>query len=268
MYIAKTSNINFWIPEKTWYSFFNSPYPAHRNGTAVDVYFEGEALFPFEEGIVREFRKINTRRGIEDSLILVDINNFVLKILHVKPFIKIGDKLYLGDSFGKVISSGFLCPWSDKHAHFELRKPDDPYRARGGLLLMPIIQPLTPIAIGNKFIVVEREKNYVWVKPLNHIGRGLTPLSFHGKPIEGGIPHYHYGAIFGNTNRIDLMGNSIDIKEHLPNGIGLFDAKCFRVEVNGVECIGIGIYCNQPFLKLISKDFEEEDVIEIKISKS
>ena len=44
------------LPRDAWYSFFNSPYPAHRRGTALDVYFEEEALVPVERSLVAEIR--------------------------------------------------------------------------------------------------------------------------------------------------------------------------------------------------------------------
>ncbi len=263
--IACIGDIHFKISYGIYYSFFDSPYAPHRNGAAIDIYFEEDALFPLEEGVVREIKKINTPHNVKDFLVLIETEGLILKVLHVKPSIRKGDKLFHGDTFGKVIHSGFLSPWSDRHAHFELRKPSDPYRARGGLILKPIIQPLVPIVIGNQFIVVEKQERYVWIKPLKYRDKGLTPIVFDNKSIEGGIPHYSYGAIFGDIGEIELIDIKIRSSDRLSNNIRLFDTKNLIVEANGEEITGIGIYCNQSLLKLISENFEEDDIIEINI---
>lgn len=263
--IAFIRDIHFNIPYEIYYSFFDSPYTPHRNGAAVDIYFEEEAFFPLEEGVVREIKKINTPNGIMDFLVLIETEGLILKVLHVKPSVGEGDKLFHGDVFGEIINSGFLSPWSDRHAHFELRNPSDPYRARGGLTLKPIIQHLVPIAIGNQFIVVEKQERYVWMKPLKHRGKGLTPIVFNDKPIEGGIPHYSYGAIFGDIKEIELIDAKIHSSDRLSNNIKVFDTRNLNIYANGEEITGIGIYCNQPLLKLINENFEEDDIIEINI---
>ncbi|WP_457754004.1 hypothetical protein [Thermococcus sp.] len=64
MRIAKVNELNFDIPKNAWFSFFNSPYPAHKFGTAIDVYFPKKALFPFEEGKVLEIKKVRTPRYV------------------------------------------------------------------------------------------------------------------------------------------------------------------------------------------------------------
>lgn len=134
MKIAKVCDINFEVPKEVWYSFFNSPYIGHRLGTAIDVYYSERALFPFEEGKIKEVKKIRTPRYVPvdvDYLTIVEVKDFCLKILHVKTSVKVGEQLYLGDEIGEMIVSGFFSPWSDNHTHFELRDCNDRYRARG-----------------------------------------------------------------------------------------------------------------------------------------
>ena len=266
MKIAMVEDLYFRIPRSVWYSFFNSPYTPHRNAAAIDVYFPGEdALYPLEEGVLREIKKINTPHNIEDYLLLFETHGLLLKVLHVKPSIKIGEKISNGESFGRIIYSGYLYPWSNKHAHFEIRRMSDPYRARGGLKLKPLIQPLTPIAIGREYMVMEKQEYYIWVKPLETNGRGLTPLYYNTSPIEGGIPHYNYGAVFGEVEELELMSCKIRVGERLMNNIGLFDTSNLAVKVNGENIKGVGVYCNQPYLKLITSGFEEGEVVELNI---
>jgi len=246
--VAVSREIEFKIPNKTHYSFFNSPYTPHRGSGAIDVYFnDGYALYPLEEGKVSEIRKIKTPRNIncsEDFLILVDcLNGMFLKILHVEPIVNMGDILYLGDPLGKLIPSGYFFPWTDLHAHFELRKCGDKYRARGGEKLNPLIIESVPVAQGEDFVVVEKKDKYCWIKPLHTNPHGLTPISCGMGFVDGGFPHYGYYVCIGKN-----------LKIHPAN---------FEVFANGIEIKGLGVYCNFPYVKLIGNHFNEGDVVKI-----
>ncbi len=266
MKIAEIEGLNLEIPKDSWFSFFNTPYAGHRLGTAVDVYFPDRALFPFEEGRVMEIKRVRTPRYVpvrEDYLLIIKVCDFCLKVLHVMPAVKIGEKLSLYDEIGSLIVSGFFRPWSDMHAHFELRNCTDRYRARGGLLIHPRILKLVPVAKGSEFEVVEKSTHYAWLEPLKRGGKSLTPLSFGDAPIEGGIPHYHYGALFGPADEIEIFGVRTAVSERLPNGVGLFRTE-FRILVNRLEVRGVGAYCNQPRIKLIGSPFDVGDVVEVR----
>jgi len=267
MEIAKIRGLRFEIPKDTRYSFFNSPYPPHRLGTAVDVYFREKALFPFEEGVVEEIKKIRTPQYVpirEDYLIIFKVQSFCLKVLHVKPNVEVNEKIHLGDEFGELVVSGFFRPWSDKHAHFELRECIDRYRARGGLPVKPELLKLVSVAKGNRFEVVEKKENYYWLKPLRRAGKSLTPLTFQNAPLEGGLPHYHYGAVFESFDKVEIFGKEICIEERLPSGVGIFNAD-FEIFVDGQKVKGIGLYCNEERIKLIGGEFREGDIVEITI---
>ncbi len=269
MMIAHVEGLKFKIPEDAWFSFFNSPYPGHGLGTAVDVYFSDKALFPLEEGRVAEIRRIRTPRYVpvrEDYLIIIEAAGFCLKVLHVMPSVRTGEKLGLYDEIGSLIVSGFFSPWSDRHAHFELRDCGDRYRARGGFLMNPKILKLVPVVRGNEFEVVEKNSRYLWLKPVRRGGRNLTPVEFRGIPVEGGLPHYRHGAVFGHSEEVEIFGLKVPVDKSLPNGTGLFEAR-FRVLANGQEVRGAGIYCNQERIKLIGGNFEEGDVVEVKLGK-
>lgn len=269
MKIAKINELNFEIPKDAWFSLFNSPYPAHKFGTAIDVYFSGKAFFPFEEGRVLEIRKVRTPQYVptrEDYLTIFQVEEFCLKVLHVKPSLKLGEKIYLGDEIGELVVSGFFRPWSDKHAHFELRNCRDRYRARGGFLMYPKILKLVPTIRVNEFELVEKTEHYYWLKPLKRREKNLTPLAFNGAPIEGGLPHYHYGAIFSKLKEVEIFGAKFSVSQELPNGVGIFNAD-FQIFANGQKVKGIGIYCNQEKIKLIGGEFVVGDVMEIRFLK-
>jgi hypothetical protein len=269
MKIAKIKGLYFEIPDnRVWYSFFNSPYPGHKYGTAIDIYYQDKALFPFEEGKVVEIKKIKTPQYVSakvDYLILIEVKEFFLKILHVKPNIKLGEMLYFGDDIGILIVSGFFRSWSDMHAHFELRDKLDKYRARGGFLINPIILKLVPTTLGNKFRIVERKKEYYWLEPINKGKKNLTPLTYQGNSIEGGLPYYNYGAIFEGEDNIQIFSKDIQLTEKLSTGNRLFKTR-FNVFVNDQLIRGIGIYCNQNKIKMIGGDFREDEVVKIRLN--
>jgi hypothetical protein len=257
MKIANVKGLYFEIPNKVWYSFFNSPYQGHRLGSAIDVYYHENAIFPFEEGVVREIRKIRTPSL--DYLIIIKVNEFCLKVLHVKPTVKIGETLYRGDEFGELITSGFFYPWSDKHAHFEVRDCGDRYRVRGGYPLRPLYPKLVPSAIGDEFEVIEKKEKYCWLRSVSTGRKNLTPLAYQNTSIEGGLPHYGYGVVFGNLDRIEIFG--IELKTNPFTKI--FEAN-FEVFANDCKIKGIGVYCNQEKIKLIGGEFEEGDILKLR----
>ncbi|MCD6525160.1 MAG: hypothetical protein J7K48_09300 [Thermococcus sp.] len=261
MKIARINDLWLEIPDVR-YSFFDTPYTPHKLGTAVDVYFEEKALFPFEEGKLVEIRRIRTPRHIpvgDDYLLIFEVGDLCLKVLHVEPGLKVGEKVFLGDEIGSLRLSGFFSPWSERHAHFEVRKCEDRYRARGGLTIFPEVKPLTPIAKGKEFEVVEKTPTYLWLRPLKTRGRGMTPFG----NIEGGLPYYKYGAIF-NGKEAELFGKPLEATEVLPNGVGIFTAN-FEVFASEQKVRGVGVYCNEGRVKLIGGDLEVGEVIEIEI---
>ena len=256
----------------SFYSLFNSPYPAHRMGTAVDLYFSiDEALFPFEEGIILDIRWYNVPRKRVDALdkeplILIRLSSItVAKILHVYPKVRIGERIYFGDPIGKLIISGFMYPWSEKHMHLEVRPLWDPVRATGASRVKMLRATNVPATNRIEGIIVEKNEYYLLVKPKNTISEGLTPLTIHQggyiHSIEGGIPHYGYAGLLTTTSR--------DYKNML--NLGTYNALLMEIKwgigAPGDKCIykGVSTYIKRPYVKLIgirdNIDLKEGDVI-------
>ncbi len=262
--IAGYGDIHLYVPPSSHYSFFNSPYVGHRNATAVDVY-SPEPILPVEEGRVRTIRKVHPPRCLEaeeeDYVVVVENGDVCLKVLHVRPSVKVGERLSLGDSLGRYIRSGFFRKWSDNHAHYELRKCDDPYRARGAYPLKPLIIRSVDVALTNEFVVTEKREHYYWLVPAKKGCKGMTPLGKASWWVEGGLPHYGYGAVFGDPNSRLFPGSKLQLRRVFEN-VFLFAAN-LRVLANGKEVTGIGLYCNNPRVKLIGGDFEEGDTVHL-----
>ena len=266
MRIAKVKGLFFEIPDnKCWYSFYNSPYLGHKLGTAIDIYYPDKAVFPFEEGKVKDLKKIRTQRhayGEFDFLTIVEVNDFCLKILHVKPSVKVEERLYLGDEIGELIFSWFFRPWSDLHAHFELRDCRDKYRVRGGFLIEPMVLEVIPSIKGSEFEIVECKEHHYWLQSIHRGEKNLTPLTYQGTSLEGGLPYYHYGVVFGDMDHVEIFGKEIQLKEKFLTNAEIFEID-FEVFADDQKVGGIGIYCNQKKLKLIGGDFREGDIVQI-----
>ena len=250
--IGEYKDITLRLPKNTPYSFFNSPYPAHRERGAVDVYFPSEALFPCERGEVIEIKYFKSPKVREDAssrepLILAGLREIFLKILHVEPRVKVGEKLYLGDPLGDIIVSGYLYHWSDPHAHFELRPKNDPYRARGTIPITPIFSTPAKGSLSFEFRVVEIKEHYVFAKTIG----GEPSLGAIGNSsfcVDGGIPHYGYYGMIGK--------GSFPIPGKASGSIVLTDD--LKAYANGMMIRGIGTLLGTDLVKIIPINKTEE----------
>ncbi len=249
------------LDEVSFFSLYNSPYPAHRLSTAIDVYPKDEPLFPFEEGKVIFIKWFNAPKKRNDALdkeplILVQLTPFtVAKILHVEPRVRVGEKIYYGDPLGKLIVSGYMYVWSEKHMHIEIRPLHDPLRARGAYKLK-ILSLMKEVPTTNSIegTVIHRDTYYMLIKPNKTIGYGPTPVSTIDNEIqyflEGGYPHYGYIALI-NTYRaignIDLGSYNAFLYEASTRDSILADKE------TGQVFHGVSIYFSREYIKLVSR---------------
>ena len=250
----------------SYVSLFNSPYPAHVAGTAIDLYFDSdEALFPFEEGVVMEVKwfevpKLRADAIDREPLILVKLGpTLIAKIMHVKPGVSVGEVLRYGDCLGKLVVSGYMYPWSEKHMHVELRPVHDRYRARGAYrikLLNPIYVPSTSSVEG---VIEHVDKHFVLLRIKRIEGYGPTPLhidlgSLGIYFVEGGYPHYGYVALLGR--KVETL-ESRDIGFCYANISKAMD-RSMGIEVEGIARFdGIATYLCRKHLKLVSRSIIE-----------
>jgi len=289
--IAECMGFEVKVPKNCWYSFFNSPYPAHRLGSAIDIYFmNNEALFPIDEGVVIDINKFECPKFRSNStnydyIIIVQLDvNTALKILHVKPKVNCGDKLFLGDYIGDLIISGYFYPWSNRHMHIEFRPINDAYRALGAYKIdvSPTVKSLINFEGEEDFTyeVYEVYDHYAWLRPASFM-EGLpcglllnVNDKFHF--IDGGIPHYKYGAVLGlfkNSTPKLLYADEIAIGNIflISDYYCLFKPNC-KVFINDLEVMGIGSYINNRNLKVVKINgnwkFNCGDVVKLKFKIS
>ena len=288
--VAEAEHVKIHCPLDGLYSFFNSPYPAHRLHAGVDIYcggeFGGTTTSPVN-GIVQMIRQVKAPKGKgfvdagHDTIILIrtDENPEVLvKLLHVDPLVEVGDHITTRDIVGTLIRSGYYGWGTSPHVHIEVRSFNDPLRARGGHIIRRLITPIysnEPDKIGG--YVIESRPEYSIIR-LSGESYGLVgEIDGTCGVIDGGIPYYGWmGVHVDNPTKgeVKLQGKTIgEVKNVFPSSV-IADTKKFRFELNGNEILGLSLYLS-PVKKPIAKALplkigtlilEEEQIVEISVS--
>ncbi|MFC7323068.1 hypothetical protein ACFQMF_00585 [Halorubrum rutilum] len=197
------------------FSRFNSPYPAHDDGCAVDLYPEADRGLSPVSGIVRETRTVGcpdrSYAASEDHLIVVDLDDewcrragaepgTVARVLHVVPEVSPGDRLAVGDDLGPTTRSGFFGRWVDDHVHLGFRAPGANALRASGSLPVEVDVDVKPIAWDGEGVVAERGPTHALLDAPVHPDPGgsfAALASDEGIPLDGGLAHYAGGGAFG-----------------------------------------------------------------------
>lgn len=257
------------------FSRFNSPYPAHRRGRAIDLYpGDGVGRSPVA-GTVREVRSVGCPdrpyAADEDHLIVVDLADdwcaragarpgTVARILHVIPEVSPGDRVAVGDALGPTTRSGFFGQWVDDHVHLGFRPPDaNPLRASGSLPVA-VDASVEPVAWDGTGRVVERGPTHVVLDGPRWRGKGESAPAFaalasdEGVPVDGGVTHYAGGGTFGvaeeaaapTGSELSLLGTRIGtVTEHdagTEAGAPRVEWAPVDVLANGERVVGLSLF--------------------------
>ncbi len=204
------------------FSLYNSPYPAHDGGRAIDLYpgtlRDGrttDAPSPVS-GTVLETKTVRAPSKPyapeHDHLILLEVDSpsdgnpeddtdrLIARILHVDPTVEAGDTVSAGDSLGTLVRAGFFAPWVDNHLHVGFRRPDQNlHRASGSLPLeLGAGVELTPLEWDGTGTVVETGDTYAVLDSPTHPNPDVAFAGIRadgGGVLDGGIPHYDGGGI-------------------------------------------------------------------------
>ena len=229
------------------FSLYNSPYPAHDRGCAVDLY-PGENGGPAPSPVAG--RVLDTRTVDcppreyavdEDHFILVDTGEYVARVLHVDPAVDPGQTVAVGDSLGTLVRSGFFGRWVDDHVHLGFRDPDaNPYRASGSLPLELGVD-VTPLAWDGTGTVVETGLTYALLDAPTG-GEGFAALaSDEGVPLDGGLVHYTGGGTLRpHDGSVSLLGCDVGTADG--RGVSWADV---AVRANGARATGLSLFASQ-----------------------
>ena len=229
------------------FSLYNSPYPAHDRGCAVDLYPDRDddrAPSPIAGTVVESHeRRVPTKRYAEatDTVLLVAVDiaatpglsaptdaDWMARVLNVDPAVEPGDRVEPGASLGRLVRSGFFAPWVANHVHLELRPRDaNLLRARGSPRLGTAADvTVTPVTWDGTGTVVEAGETYVRLDRPAHPGEGWAALaSDGGVALDGGLRHYAGGGAYapsadraGTTGRdrsgpLSLLGERVGVAD-------------------------------------------------------
>ena len=234
------------------FSLYNSPYPAHDRGCAVDLY-PGENGGPAPSpvaGTVRDTRTVRCPSRPyaveEDHLIVVETDDRLARILHVDPAVDAGDEVAVGDSLGRLVRSGFFGRWVDDHLHLGFRSLDaNPYRASGSLPV-EIDCEVAPLAWDGTGTIVETGASHIRLDaPVSTECDGFAALaSDEGIPLDGGLAHYDGVGTFGHaSDRLSLLGTTVATPTE--TGLAWDDV---AVTVDGRRATGLSLFAARvPF---------------------
>lgn len=255
--VAEAEGVKLHCPEDGRYAFFNSPYPPHKLNSSVDLYPDGdygcEAYSPVDGEVVL-IRQVKAPSGHgfvaadHDSVIVVrnkDNSNTVTKILHADSLVEVGDTVKIGDVIGSTLRSGYYGAGTSAHIHTEVRRPDDPIRARGGYKIKRIDgrigEPVSELA-GE---VVDVNPEYAFIR-VNSTSTGLVG-EVNGIPaiLDGGIPYYRWmGAHLPDPptqGEIRLLGEPIGLITNVFEGSCKADCSDFRFIVDNTRILGLSL---------------------------
>ena len=255
------------------FSLYNSPYPAHDAGCAIDLYpgtlRDGRttaAPSPVA-GVVRDVRTVRAPpkpyAPEHDHLILLEPDDAALdladdgsrelapadltaRVLHVEPAVEPGEYVARGDSLGRLVRAGFFAPWVDNHLHLGFRGPEqNPYRASGSLPLEPGVDVRALEWDGTGTVVATGETYAVLDAPAHPApGEGFVGVRADaGGVLDGGLPHYEGGGLLGGPEPADAGAVSLN-----GDRLGVADGRTIAwddvtVTANGEPITGLSLFC-------------------------
>jgi hypothetical protein len=239
------------------YTLYNSPYAAHDNGCAVDLYpLDGTAPSPVSgEVVATETVRAPPKpyAPAEDHLVVVDCGPVVARIMHVEPSVDVGDRVERGDALGDLVRAGFFARWVPNHLHVGFRRHDQNHlRASGSLPLSVGVDPV-PLDWDGTGTVVDANETYALLDAPD--STHLEPGAFAGLAadvdgetvvLDGGFQHYDGGGVHANaTGPVELLG------EHVGDAVasrGSANDVAWRpvaVRANGEPVHGVSLFCGQ-----------------------
>ena len=228
------------------FSIYNSPYPAHDFGCAIDLYPSGTDARSPVAGEVVETRTVRCPERSyavgTDHLILIDCGDRVARILHVDPDVEAGARIDRGDRLGTLIRSGFFGRWVDNHIHLGFRRPDQNLRRASGSLRLEVDVPVTGVAWDGTGTIVDAGPTHVQLDSPRHGGRGFASLADDdGTPLDGGLPHYAGGgALTPTTGELSLLGTTIGTADG--RGVAWNNVAVFA---DGVRATGLSLFASR-----------------------
>ncbi|WP_247729957.1 hypothetical protein [Halovivax limisalsi] len=281
------------------FSLYNSPYPAHGDGCAIDLY--PGTSDPASElatrspspvaGVVRDTWTVRAPPKLYapefDHLLLVDVEEpagaagLVARILHVDPAVEAGDRVAIGDDLGELVRAGFFAPWVGTHLHLGFRRPDQHLHRATGSLPVQVGVDLRPVAWNGEGTVVATGDTYAILDAPAHPNPGEEWAGIaadDGGVLDGGLPHYETGGVLEpDGTRSGPVDDGFEPRPVSLNGDELGGATGRTIDwqdatalANGEPIHGLSFYCARDAdfgAKLICPDrpFDVGDCVKVSV---
>lgn len=249
------------------FSLYNSPYVAHDEGCAIDLYPEEEWAPSPVSGEVLDTRTVEAPpkpyAAEHDYLILVDTGEYVARLLHVKPSVESGETVERGDPLGSLVRAGFFAPWVPNHIHLGFRPPDANHYRASGSLPITVDAPLVGAPWDGTGTVVEAEETRARLDSPEHPDPGtFAGIASGGGVLDGGFPHYEYGGVLAGGTRAEIAGREVGTLSGRTVSWGEY-----TVFANGEPITGIALFCGRDRLgaKLVGRELSLEPGMSVEI---
>jgi len=254
------------------FSLYNSPFTAHDEGCAIDLYPETGAPSPVA-GEVIETKTVEAPSkpyaADHDHLILIDTGEYVARTLHVDPAVEAGDTVEIGDSLGDLVRAGFFAPWVPNHIHLGFRTHEtNPYRASGSLSIEADTD-LAGVEWDGTGTVTDAGETWARLDAPVHPtpGEQFAGIESGGGVLDGGFPHYDGGGVLAGGTHAELTDQPVGT---LTDRTVEWD-DC-TVLANGTPITGVALFCARDRLgtKLVGRELSLSvgDSVEITVGKS
>jgi len=247
------------------FSLYNSPFAAHDEGCALDLYPAGQRAPSPVAGEVLDTKAVRAPpkpyAAEEDYLILVDAGEHVARLLHVKPSVEPGDRVAVGDDLGELVRAGFFAPWVPNHVHLGFREPDANHYRAAGSLPVEVGVDVEPLAWDGTGTVAETGETWARLDSPVHPAPGERFVGLAGSDgaspgvLDGGFPHYDWGGLLGgaDTREATLAGQRVGNVDG--RTVGWDDV---RVLANGEPVTGVALFCSldDAGVKVVGEDVD------------
>jgi hypothetical protein len=255
-------------------SRYNSPYPAHDAGCAVDLYPNGGDAAPSPvAGEVVETRTVacpDQPHAVDhDHLIVVDTGERLARMLHVDPAVSAGDRLAVGDHLGEMVRSGFFAPWVDNHIHLGFRTYDQNAVRASGSQPLDLAVPTVAADWDGAATVLDTGATWLRLDAPRHPAPGEAYAglaSDAGAVVDGGLPHYDAGHATGDGDPVSVFGAPVGDR----TGDRTVTWRDVTVTVDGECAKGLSLWLGRDALgcKVVAPghDFAAGDEVQVALS--
>ena len=293
--VGSAAGINIHAPDDAYFSYFNSPYIGHDNGSAIDIYprhqeWGGAIETPISGKIIKikkmqmgQPKKFPTHEYDYGIGILPEKSETdIVRIMHCEPTITEGEFVNLGDRIGKAIRSRYFNYWTGPHYHVEVQPLDSFQRSSKSysLDLEYEFESKRPRSTRKSIefqidsVTDDHIIGYTENLECSTIGdlSGLAATIENGHDvgiIDGGLSHYKIGGVIGTNDlkvgsQIKLSDSSIGSVRETKPGVSVFNRGPSIISfLNDTELRGLSCFIypkqytrkNIPQLILIPKRY-------------